>query len=113
MQPITVEKPWGEFREFAINEPATVKILSVNKGQEFSLQKHEHRGEFWRVLSGHPDVVIGDKMYKGKKGDEFTAQVGVTHRIAAPEDDVEILEISRGEFDEDDIVRLEDKYGRS
>src|SRR3989338_6127755 len=103
MQPITVEKPWGEFREFAINEPATVKILSVNKGQEFSLQKHEHRGEFWRVLSGHPDVVIGDKMYKGKTGDEFTAQ----------EDDVEILEISRGEFDEDDIVRLEDKYGRS
>ncbi|MEK7535993.1 MAG: phosphomannose isomerase type II C-terminal cupin domain [Patescibacteria group bacterium] len=113
MMPFTEKRPWGEFREFALNEPATVKILQIVKGQEFSLQVHEHRGEFWHILSGHPSVTIGEKVMQGNPGDEFVALVGVVHRIEAPKDDVRILEISRGKFDEGDIVRIEDKYGRT
>src|SRR3989344_6300603 len=111
MSPIEEVRPWGKFRTFVKNEPVTVKILYVSRGQEISLQKHEHRGEFWRVLRGEPRVTIGDEVFEAKRGDEFTAKVGVEHRISAPEGDVEVLEISTGKFDEKDIVRLEDDYG--
>ncbi len=112
-KPYTEERPWGSFREFAKNEKDTVKLLSVKKGEEFSLQKHHLRVEFWRVLSGDPDITVGEKTVRAKVGDEFEIKPEALHRIAAPVNDVEVLEISRGEFDENDIVRVEDKYGRS
>ena len=113
LKPFTEERPWGWFREFIKNETDTVKILFVKKGEEFSLQEHLHRDEFWRVLVGDPDITIGDKIVKAKVGDEFEIPSKINHRIAAPENDVEILEISRGEFDENDVIRKEDKYGRA
>ncbi len=109
----TETRPWGEFREFVKNAPATVKIISVKAGEAFSLQKHEKRGEFWRVLSGTPEITVGESSFKAKKGDEFTIKVGENHRIAALDSDAEILEISTGQFNEDDIIRIEDKYGRT
>ena len=112
-RPFTEKKPWGEFREFAKNETDTVKILTVNKGEEFSLQRHHSRNEFWRVLSGDPDITIGEKTVRAKVGDEFEIQAETLHRISAPVNTVEVLEISRGEFDENDITRIEDKYGRA
>ena len=113
LRPTTENKPWGSFREFVKNEAVTVKILFVKSGEVFSLQKHHFREEFWRVLSGQPDISIGDNTVKGKPGDEFKIPPETSHRIGAPIDDVEVLEISKGEFDENDIVRLEDKYGRA
>ncbi len=112
MNPITTERPWGSFVTFTKNEESTVKILQVKKGEEFSLQYHKKREEFWRVLAGHPMVTIGEKVFEAKEGDEFSVGVGVRHRVSSPEDDSFILEISMGEFDEDDIVRIEDKYNR-
>ena len=110
---MTEERPWGWFRTFAINESVTVKILFIKKGEVFSLQKHKRRNEFWRVLSGDPDVTIGDETISAKPGDEFEVLPEMEHRIGAVTNDVEMLEISRGEFDEDDIERIEDKYGRT
>lgn len=112
-QPFTEKRPWGGFREFVKNETATVKILFVKKGEIFSLQRHKHRSEFWRILTGDPEVTVGDKVTKAKIGDEFEVSPGVNHRIQASVNDVEVLEISRGEFDENDIARIEDKYGRA
>ena len=112
-QPFNVERPWGGFREFVENTQSTVKILFVKKGETFSRQKHNHRGEFWRILKGTPMVTLGGEIFESKAGDEFFIPVEVDHRIAAPYDDVEVLEISLGDFDEKDIVRIEDKYGRS
>jgi len=109
----TEEKPWGWFREFVKNETVTVKILFIKKDEGFSLQKHKNRNEFWRVLVGGPDITIGDKTMRAKPGDEFEILKGKEHRIEAPINDVEILEISRGEFNENDIERIEDKYGRT
>ncbi|MDO8590097.1 MAG: phosphomannose isomerase type II C-terminal cupin domain [bacterium] len=113
LKPTSEERPWGGFREFIKNEPSTVKILFVKKGEAFSLQKHLNRNEFWRVLSGAPEITIGDKTVRAKVGDEFEIPSETEHRIEALDNDVEVLEISRGEFDEADIVRIEDKYGRT
>jgi mannose-6-phosphate isomerase-like protein (cupin superfamily) len=112
MEPITTKRPWGSFTRFTNNEPSTVKILHINKGEEFSLQYHTHRQEFWKILKGNPKVIVGDKEEYPKEGDEFTILPHTNHRISAPTDDVAVLEISTGDFDEDDIVRIEDKYGR-
>ena len=106
-------RPWGKFEVFAKNEIVTVKIITVHQGEKLSLQHHEHRSEFWRILSGTPDVTIGDAITKAKKGDEFLVTPGTSHRVSAVDSDVEFLEIAFGVFDENDIVRTEDKYGRS
>jgi mannose-6-phosphate isomerase-like protein (cupin superfamily) len=112
MDLVTTKRPWGSFTRFTNNEPSTVKILNVNRGEILSLQYHNHRQEFWKVLKGNPEIVIGEKTEKGKEGDEFLITPHTNHRIGAPENDVTILEISTGDFDEDDIVRIEDKYNR-
>lgn len=112
IEPFTEKRPWGHFREFTKNEPSTVKILYIKKGEAFSLQRHLYRGEFWKVLAGEPDITLGDKTIRAKVGDEFQTLRGTDHRISAPINDVEVLEISRGDFDEEDIIRKEDKYGR-
>ncbi len=113
MNPITIKKPWGSFTRFTNNEPTTVKILHINKGEEFSLQYHTHREEFWKIIKGNPEIIIGDKVeHHPHEGDEFVIKPHVNHRISAPKDNVTVLEISKGQFDEDDIVRIEDKYNR-
>ena len=113
MNPVTTKRPWGSFTRFTNNEPSTVKILHINKGEEFSLQYHTHREEFWKILSGSPEITIDDKLHYPQAGEEFTISPHIDHRISAPKDDVIVLEISKGEFDEDDIVRIEDKYNRT
>ena len=112
MNPTTTKRPWGSFTRFPNNAPSTVKILHINKGEEFSLQYHTHREEFWKIIKGNPEVIIGDKTEHPHEGDEFLIKPHVNHRIFAPIDDVLVLEISTGQFDEDDIIRIEDKYGR-
>lgn len=113
LKPFTENRPWGWFREFIKNEPNTVKVLFVKNGEAFSLQKHSERDEFWRVLKGNPEITLGAKIVHAKPGDELEIPRGTNHRIFAAKDDVEVLEISRGKFREDDITRLEDKYGRT
>lgn len=112
MNPETTKRPWGSFTRFTNNEPSTVKLLYVNHGEVLSLQYHNKREEFWKVIKGNPEITIGDEVVGAKEDDEFFIATGVKHRISAPENNVVILEISKGEFDESDIVRIEDKYGR-
>lgn len=113
MKSTTQSRPWGSFIEFTQNKPSTVKILIVNAGEEFSLQTHKNREEFWRVISGTPTIIINDKEFTAKEGDEFFVERGERHRISAKDTEARILEISFGEFNEEDIVRIEDKYGRA
>ena len=112
MNRVTDNRPWGSFIRFTHNEPSTVKLLYVKAGEAFSLQYHEHRQEFWRVISGSPDVTVGTEIHHAKPGEEFTIPPQTLHRVSAVVDDVVILEIATGMFDEDDIVRVEDKYNR-
>jgi mannose-1-phosphate guanylyltransferase/mannose-1-phosphate guanylyltransferase/mannose-6-phosphate isomerase len=106
------EKPWGKFERFTHNEPSTVKILIVNAGEELSLQYHRKRSEFWRVISGNGIVQIKDEKFNAAAGNEYLIPPKTAHRLSAGTEPLVVLEISIGDFDEADIVRLEDKYGR-
>ncbi len=112
MNSSTTKKPWGSFTRFTHNEESTVKLINVIKGEELSLQYHMKREEFWKVLKGTPKIVVGEDVFEAKEGDEFNIPVSVKHRISAVNNDVLILEIAKGDFIEEDIVRLEDKYNR-
>ncbi len=113
MKVFSTQKPWGSFTRFTDNEPSTVKFLYITHGEEFSLQYHKNREEFWKIISGNPEVIVGETVCHPKIGDEFTIPPETLHRIFARVDDVVVLEISTGNFDEKDIVRVEDKYNRT
>jgi len=108
-----MDKPWGHDERFTFNEPSTVKIIKVIPGGKLSLQTHENREEFWRILSGNPLITVGENKVKAVPGDSFFITKGVMHRVEAEEDEVALLEISFGAFDEEDIHRVEDVYGRA
>lgn len=106
------DRPWGNFERFCLNEQATVKIISVTPNEELSLQFHYNRDEFWRVIDGSGTIVIGNDQLPGKAGDEFFIPRKTTHQLITTNSSLRILEISFGDFDENDIVRLSDKYKR-
>jgi mannose-1-phosphate guanylyltransferase/mannose-6-phosphate isomerase len=108
-----VKKPWGSFDEYTLNERSTVKILTINPGASTSLQSHRHRKEFWVALDKGIRVQIGKEKILLRKGSNILAKKGVKHRLQCEGRlAARILEISFGEFAENDIVRYEDDYGR-
>lgn len=113
MKTLIVKKPWGQFDQFTHNDITTVKILSINKGGSLSLQQHNKRREFWRIISGHPFVTVGDNTSLANPGDEFIIEKLQQHQLEAQNDDVKVLEIAFGDFDESDIIRITDNYGRA
>jgi len=106
------ERPWGFFRQFTDNVISTVKILNVKPNEELSLQSHNKREEFWRVINGDGVFEIDNKKYIVEIGQEYYVPLKTKHKIKAGINGIEVLEISLGEFDEDDIIRYEDKYDR-
>lgn len=106
-------RPWGHFDRFTLNEKSTVKIITVNEGEEFSLQTHAHRDEFWYIVSGHGHLTHNDEKKDVEKGDHIFIKQGDTHRMKGGLGGVTILEIALGEFSESDIKRIEDDYGRA
>lgn len=106
------KRPWGSFRQFTLNETSTVKIITVNKNEVLSLQSHSKRSEFWKVLKGEGVFEVNGLSYRVKEGDELEVPKGAKHRMSSFDTGMEVLEIARGEFDEEDIIRYEDKYGR-
>ena len=107
----TIEKPWGKFEQYSHNEKSTVKIISVKKGEILSLQSHEKRDELWVALEEGLTAIINGKEISLKKGQTVYIPKKTKHRIKASKD-ARFLEISFGEFDEKDIIRYEDNYGR-
>ena len=89
------------------------KIITVKPNSKLSLQYHNHRDEFWRIISGKGKVIVGDKEYNAKTGDTFMIPKKTKHRMITEESEIVFLEIATGKVDEDDIIRLEDAYGRT
>ncbi len=106
------QRPWGQFEQFTLNQQSTVKIITVAPGQGFSLQKHSNRDEFWKVLSGKGFVTLHDERAPVVVGQVYTIPRGTTHRMESTDEPIVFLEVAMGVFDENDIERLEDKYGR-
>ena len=109
---VVVKRPWGNFRQFTRNVPSTVKILTVKAGEELSLQNHKKRSEFWHVVHGDGIIQVGKRKKNVGEGNEFYIPEGEMHRLIAGSSGIIVLEIAMGEFDENDIIRYEDKYGR-
>ena len=107
------QRPWGNFERFTLNEQTTVKIITVNAGEAFSLQTHEHRDEFWRVLKGSGTIRLDDMDHDAHEGDVFFSPRQTMHRARGGPDGLTFLEIAFGTFDENDIKRIEDRYGRT
>jgi len=109
-----VEKPWGYEIRWAVTGRYLGKILHVNRGEALSLQYHEQKDESLYLASGVLDLELGDesgelKRYRLNVGDTVRIKPGTRHRITAIEDS-DIFEVSTPEID--DVVRLEDRYGR-
>ncbi len=111
----TIIKPWGKFEQFTHNEQTTIKIITVNQNHRLSKQKHKNRDELWIALDGGLIAEIDNKTIELKKGDKVFIPRNTFHRISANKNvkySARFLEIAYGEFDENDIERIEDDYGR-
>ncbi len=112
-----VERPWGTFQVLYQGSNITVKHLALNPKSSLSLQKHEHRAESWYFTSlatGMCKVIIGDEELKAAMDRRYFIPRGVVHRIVNDTNTfVELVEVAFGDFDEDDIIRLDDNYGRA
>jgi mannose-6-phosphate isomerase-like protein (cupin superfamily) len=109
-----LNRPWGGFEQFTLNEKTTVKILKVKPNSKLSLQKHKYREEYWKILNGKGQVQIDDDIFdvEGDRNHQFYIKKGQLHRIITKNYPLQILEISFGKFDENDIERVEDDYNR-
>lgn len=111
----TEVRPWGKFENLLETEYTKVKRIWVNPGAALSLQYHTHRSEVWTVVSGSGEVQIGTSRGKVKAGDIRHIPLGATHRAIGGEEGMIFIEVQlspSGIFSEDDIVRIEDMYGR-
>jgi mannose-6-phosphate isomerase-like protein (cupin superfamily) len=107
------KRPWGQFERFTLNEPTTVKIITVESGHRLSLQRHAHRDELWTILDGPLDVEIDGRAWAAQPDEKIWLPRGTPHRVGNSGDRPgRFLEIAFGEFDEGDIERLSDDYNR-
>ncbi|MCX6715844.1 MAG: phosphomannose isomerase type II C-terminal cupin domain [Candidatus Taylorbacteria bacterium] len=114
-KPYSDARPWGNELWFTRESgaPSMVKIITVNPKESLSLQYHIKREEFWFVMSGSGIAQIGTERIPLETGNTCFVPKQAHHRITAGDaSPLVFLELAFGEFDENDIVRLEDKYGR-
>jgi mannose-6-phosphate isomerase-like protein (cupin superfamily) len=107
-------RPWGRWEEY-LNEPGyRVKRIVVHPGQRLSLQKHEYRREHWVIVQGSGVFSLDGHDQRVSIGDAVFIPTGGVHRITNDGTDyLVIIETQLGLCIEDDIIRLEDDYGRS
>lgn len=110
-----VFRPWGSYDSIGTGERFQVKRITVNAGAKLSLQMHHHRAEHWVVVSGTAKITNGDKEYLLSENQSTYIPIGVVHSLENPgKIPLELIEIQSGGYlGEDDIVRLEDRYGRT
>jgi mannose-6-phosphate isomerase-like protein (cupin superfamily) len=111
--PESHRRPWGGFDIFALNRSASVKLITVAPGGRLSLQVHHLRAETWVVLDPGLEVVVGDRTWVAAVDEVIHVPRQVLHRMTATLGRVRVLEVVLDHFDEADILRLEDAYGRA
>jgi len=107
-------RPWGRWEEY-LNEPGyRVKRIIVNPGKRLSLQLHHLRAEHWAIVQGSGLVTVGDETRAIQRGDVVFIEKGQVHRIENNgEGFLVFIETQYGICVEDDIVRIEDDWGRT
>ncbi len=110
----TSYRPWGGYASILMSDRFQVKKLFVKPGKKLSLQKHHHRSEHWVVVRGTAEVTIDGKVTMLTENQSIYLPLGCTHRLANPgKIELELIEVQTGSYlGEDDIIRIEDEFGR-
>lgn len=109
-------RPWGHYKTTFLNQYCQCKILRVNPKGVLSLQMHQKRDEHWSIVHGTGEVRVGNDVITATPGDSFLIPRNTLHRLknTSETESLIVAEIQTGEyFGEDDIVRIEDNYGRA
>lgn len=108
-------RPWGSFYVLDEGEGYKVKRIEVSPGKRLSYQKHSHRAEHWFVVAGTAKVTLNDETILVETDRAIDIKIGDAHRVENPSENKTLIfiEVQRGDYlGEDDIVRLEDDFGR-
>jgi mannose-1-phosphate guanylyltransferase len=113
--PSSVNRPWGTYTTLKEEGGYKVKRITVRPGESLSLQYHHHRAEHWTVVRGHGIVQIGEVEYPTGPGEYRYIPLKEHHRLTNKgEEELVLIEVQVGDYlGEDDIVRLQDNYGRA
>jgi mannose-6-phosphate isomerase len=108
-------RPWGTFNVLVDTDRWKVKRITVDAGRRLSYQRHAHRAEHWVVVAGFAHVTLDGEVHELSAGDSIDIPLGGAHRVENPGDaELVFIEVQTGDyFGEDDIVRLEDDFGRA
>ena len=109
-----VERPWGWYQTLEEGMGHKIKRIGVHPGARISLQKHHQRAEHWVVVQGEAQVTVGVHQIALKVGQHVDIPLGEVHRMEnCGAEPLAIIELQFGRYlGEDDIVRLQDDYGR-
>jgi mannose-1-phosphate guanylyltransferase/mannose-6-phosphate isomerase len=109
-----IYRPWGYYQDVDLAARYRVKRIVVKPGSTLSLQKHFHRSEHWVVVHGTAEVTVGTEVNSVHENESIYIPIGSVHRLANPgKIPLELIEVQVGSYlGEDDIVRLDDVYGR-
>ncbi len=109
-----VSRPWGAFESIDAGDRFQVKRITVEVGAKLSLQRHHHRSEHWVVVKGTARVTRGEEVFLLSENQSTYIPIGIDHRLEnVGKIPLEIIEVQSGAYlGEDDIVRLDDQYGR-
>src|SRR6476659_2334191 len=107
-------RPWGSYTVLEEDRGFKVKRIEVLPGKRLSYQKHAQRAEHWVVVQGTAKVTLDDRDIEVKSGEAVDIAIGMAHRVENPGDELLVfIEVQRGKYlGEDDIVRLQDDFGR-
>ena len=108
-------RPWGSYTVLEEGRTFKVKRIEVLPGKRLSYQKHAQRAEHWFVIEGTAKVTLDDRELTVSAGEAIDIPIGSAHRVENPgAEDLVFIEVQRGNYlGEDDIVRLEDDFGRT
>ena len=107
-------RPWGDFEILGKVDSTVIKRITVRPLKRLSYQSHKKRAEHWFIIKGNGRITLNDNVEDIKTGESVNITPLSKHRIenTDPKEDLIFIEISTGVFDENDIVRYEDDFGR-
>ncbi|MDI6751506.1 MAG: phosphomannose isomerase type II C-terminal cupin domain [bacterium] len=107
------ERPWGRWDMLDEGKGFKVKRLTVRPGHRLSLQFHRYRSENWVVAKGEAVITVSEKVINLKETEHIFIEKGAPHRLENKgREDLIVIEVQNGQCLEDDLVRIEDDYGR-
>ena len=109
------QRPWGFYEILLETDYTKVKQITVNPGQRLSYQYHSKRKEFWTIVNGSATVILDDVKILIAQGESINIPLGAKHRIMNETNELVVfIEVQTGTyFGEDDIIRIDDEYGRN